>query len=56
MTIFVVLLIAALVFGGIGFVVEAAAWAFVVAVALLIAGVVAGVMALRGIGKTVDRS
>lgn len=38
----------ALLFGGIGLLVEAAAWAFVIAVALVVAGVVMGLMARRG--------
>ena len=42
MTLLIILLLLALVFGGIGLLVEAAAWALVIAVALLIAGVVAG--------------
>jgi hypothetical protein len=43
-TLLIVLLILALIFGGIGLLVEAAAWALIIAVALLIAGVVAGVV------------
>jgi hypothetical protein len=42
MTLLIVLLLLALVFGGIGLLVEAAAWAFIIAVALLIAGAIAG--------------
>jgi hypothetical protein len=42
MTLLIVLLILALIFGGIGLLVEAAAWALIIAVALLIAGVIAG--------------
>lgn len=42
MTLLIILLLLALVFGGIGLLVEAAAWAFIIAVVLLIAGVVAG--------------
>jgi hypothetical protein len=40
----IVILVLALLFGGIGFVVEAAAWALFIAVVLLVAGVVMGVM------------
>lgn len=47
MTIILILIIAALVFGGIGFLVEAAAWALFVALALVVVGAVMGVMALR---------
>jgi hypothetical protein len=42
MTLLVILLLLALVFGGIGLFVEAAAWALVIAVALVIAGLVVG--------------
>ena len=42
MTLLIVLLLLALVFGGIGLFVEAAAWALIIAVVLAIAGVVAG--------------
>ena len=44
----IVILILAVIFGGIGFLVEAAAWALIIAVALLIAGAVMGLMARRG--------
>lgn len=44
----IVILVLALVFGGIGFLVEAAAWAFIIAIALVVAGAVMGVMARRG--------
>lgn len=55
MTLFVIILIAALVFGGIGLVVEAAAWALLIALALVVVGVVFGVMTLRGAGRRVPR-
>lgn len=42
MTLLIILLFLALVFGAIGLLVKAAAWAIVIAVVLLIAGVVAG--------------
>ncbi len=41
----IVILVLALIFGGIGFLVEAAAWALIIAVGLLVAGVVMGLMA-----------
>ena len=43
----IVILVLALIFGGIGFLVEAAAWAFIIAVVLVVAGVVMGLMARR---------
>lgn len=43
----IVILVLALVLGGIGFLVEAAAWVLIIAVALLAAGVVMGVMGRR---------
>lgn len=50
MTLLVVLLIiAALVFGGIGLIVEAAAWALIIALVLLVAGAIAG---FAGRGRT----
>jgi hypothetical protein len=49
MTLLVILLLLALVFGGIGLFVEAAAWALIIALVLLVAGVVAGV---AGRGRT----
>ncbi len=42
------IIILALVFGGIGFVLEAAWWAFVIAVVLLLVGIVTGA---RGRGR-----
>ena len=42
MTLLIILLILAIVFGAIGFLVEAAAWALVIAVVLLDAGAIAG--------------
>ncbi|HSL72848.1 MAG TPA: hypothetical protein VK853_00170 [Ilumatobacteraceae bacterium] len=42
MTLLIILLLLALVFGGIGLLVEAAAWAFIIALVLLVAGVIAG--------------
>ena len=47
-TLVVVLLVLALVFGGVGLFVEAAAWALVIALGLLVAGAVTG---LRGRGR-----
>jgi hypothetical protein len=44
MTLLIILLLLALVFGGIGLFVEAAAWALIIAVVLLIAGAIAGVV------------
>lgn len=44
MTLLIVLLILALIFGGIGLFVEAAAWALIIALALVIAGAIAGFM------------
>jgi hypothetical protein len=41
-TLLIILLILALVFGGIGLFVEAAAWALIIAVVLAVAGVIAG--------------
>lgn len=49
MGIVVVLIILALLFGGIGLFVEAAAWALIIAVALVVAGVIAGFL---GRGRT----
>jgi hypothetical protein len=49
MTLLIILLILALIFGGIGLLVEAAAWALIIAVVLLIAGVIAGFV---GRGRT----
>lgn len=45
----VLLLLAALVFGGIGLFVEAAAWALIIALVLVVAGAIAGV---AGRGRT----
>ncbi len=42
MSLLVILILLALIFGGIGLFVEAAAWALVIAVVLLVAGVIAG--------------
>lgn len=42
MTLVVILLLLALIFGGIGLFVEAAAWALIIALALVIAGAVTG--------------
>lgn len=47
MTLLVILLILALIFGGIGLLVEAAAWALIIAVVLLVAGAVAGFVGSR---------
>jgi hypothetical protein len=44
MTLLIVLLLLALVFGGIGLFVEAAAWALIIAVVLVVAGIIAGVV------------
>lgn len=44
MTLLVILLLLALVFGGIGLFVEAAAWALIIALVLVVAGVVAGLV------------
>jgi hypothetical protein len=40
----IVLLVLALIFGGIGLFVEAAAWALIIALVLLVAGAIAGMM------------
>jgi hypothetical protein len=40
----IVLLILALIFGGVGLFVEAAAWALIIALVLLVAGAIAGIM------------
>lgn len=40
----VILLLAALIFGGIGLFVEAAAWALIIALVLLVAGAITGFM------------
>lgn len=53
MTLFLILIIAALIFGGIGLFVEAAAWALVVALALLVAGAVSAVLARRGTDRQI---
>ncbi len=45
-----VLILLALVFGGVGLFVEAAKWALIIAVALLVAGAVAGYLG-RGRGR-----
>ena len=45
MTLLLILIIAALIFGGIGLLMEAAAWALFVAMAMLVAGVVGGMVA-----------
>lgn len=45
--ILIVVLVLALVFGGIGLLVEAAQWALIIAVALVVAGAVMGAMARR---------
>ena len=42
MSLLVVLVLLALIFGGIGLFVEAAAWALIIALVLLVAGAVAG--------------
>jgi hypothetical protein len=42
MSLLVILILLALIFGGIGLFVEAAAWALVIAVVLLVAGAIAG--------------
>lgn len=42
MGIVIALIVLALIFGGIGLIVEAAAWALVIALVLLVAGAVAG--------------
>lgn len=42
MTLLVVLLVLALIFGGIGLMVEAAGWALIIALVLLVAGAIAG--------------
>jgi hypothetical protein len=47
MSLLVILLILALIFGGIGLLVEAAAWALIIAVALLVAGAIAGFVGSR---------
>ncbi len=53
MTALVVLLIlAALVFGGIGLFVEAAAWALVIGIILLVIGAVLGFTGTRGRSRT----
>ncbi len=44
MTLLIVLLLLALVFGGIGLFVEAAAWALIIAVVLVVAGIIAGLV------------
>lgn len=49
MTLVVILLLAALVFGGIGLVVEAAVWALFIALVLVLAGVITGFV---GRGRT----
>jgi hypothetical protein len=51
MSLLVILLILALIFGGIGLFVEAAKWALIIAVIFLIAGVVSGTMG-RGRGRS----
>lgn len=52
MTIIVLIVLAALVFGGIGLFVEAAAWALFIAVALVIVGAIVGFLN-RGRSSTV---
>jgi hypothetical protein len=42
MALLIILLVLALIFGGIGLLVEAAAWALIIAVVLLVAGIIAG--------------
>lgn len=51
MTLLLILIVAALLFGGVGFFVEAAAWALFVAVFLIVAGVVSGLIAWRTKGR-----
>jgi hypothetical protein len=41
-TLLIIILLLALIFGGIGLFVEAATWALIIAVALLVAGIIAG--------------
>jgi hypothetical protein len=48
MTLLIILLILALIFGGIGLFVEAAAWALIIALVLLVAGVIAGFVGRSG--------
>ena len=48
-TLVVILLVLALVFGGVGLLVEAATWALIIALALVVAGAVTG---FAGRGRT----
>jgi hypothetical protein len=53
MTLLIVLLVLALIFGGIGLFVEAAAWALIIAGVLLVAGLIAGFLGRGGSRSTV---
>lgn len=48
MTLVVILLVLALLFGGVGLFVEAAAWALIIALVLLVAGAIAGFVGRGG--------
>lgn len=51
MTLLIAVLLAVLMFGAIGLFVEAAGWALLVALALLVAGAVTGAVTMRGSGR-----